>query len=266
MNRIAKKFKDLKAKKQKAFIAFLTAGDPSLSMTEKHVLSLAQSGADIIELGVPFSDPMADGPTIQAASYRALQAGTDLKGILDMVKRVRRTCDIPIALMTYYNPVFHFGDKKLVTAAKKAGVDGLIIPDLPPEEAQDLIAAALKEDIATVFFVSSTTRPDRQKQIVRAASGFIYYLSLSGVTGARTTLPANIKQNVQALKKLTQTPVCVGFGISRPQQVRDIAAFADGVIVGSAIVKRIAQAGKGPSAVKQVSDFVKSLTRPLKKS
>jgi len=264
MNRINKKFKELKAQKKKAFVAFITAGDPSLAMTEKHVLSLAQSGVDIIELGVTFSDPMADGPTIQAASQRALKAGTDLNGILNVVKRIRKTCDIPIALMTYYNPVFHFGDAKLVTQAKKAGVDGLIIPDLPPEEAADLISAARKEDVATVFFISSTTRSVRHRLIIKHATGFIYYLSLSGVTGARTALPRNIKKNVEQVKTLTAIPVCVGFGISQPQQVKEIARFADGVIVGSAIVKKIAQAGKGAGAVKQVSNFVKTLTKELR--
>ncbi|MCK5178257.1 MAG: tryptophan synthase subunit alpha, partial [Candidatus Omnitrophica bacterium] len=184
MNRIEKTFKELKRKKKKAFIPFITAGDPNLKTTEELVLSFEGAGADIVELGVPFSDPLADGPTIQASSQRALKKGVNLTKILKTVAQIRRKSQIPIALMTYYNPVFYYGEDKFIRDAKASGVDGIIIPDLPPEEAKTLIKAARKRDISTVFFLAPTTTSRRMKQIVQASTGFIYYVSMTGVTGA----------------------------------------------------------------------------------
>ena len=181
MNRISAKFKELKKRRKKALIAFITAGDPSLSATEKLVFAFERCGVDIVELGVPFSDPIADGPTIQASSQRALTKGTNLKGILNCVKRIRKASQIPIALMTYYNPVFHLGEKNFVRLARQSGVDGVMIPDLPPEEARTLIKEARKNNLATVFFVAPTTTKERVKNIVSASTGFIYYVSLTGV-------------------------------------------------------------------------------------
>ncbi|MBF0531781.1 MAG: tryptophan synthase subunit alpha [Candidatus Omnitrophica bacterium] len=264
MNRIEKKFQSLAVRKQKAFIAFLTAGDPSLRKTEELAFAFDKAGVDIIELGVPFSDPLADGPTIQAASYRALQNGTNLPGILTSVKNIRKWSQMPIALMTYYNPVFHFGEKQFAAQAKASGVDGLIIPDLPVEEAGGLIAACRENDVATVFFLSPTTTPARAKKIMAAATGFIYYVSLAGVTGARAGIPADLLAKVRQAKRLTAKPICVGFGISQPDQVRRIATIADGVIVGSAIVNRVAQTTGQNNQIQSVRDFVATLLKPLR--
>lgn len=263
-NRIDLKFKELRKAGQKAFIAFITAGDPDLETTEELVLAFEDSGVDIVELGVPFSDPLADGSTIQAASYRALKNGTTLEKIFKLVTRIRKRTDLPVALMTYYNPVFHFGEEPFAVACRDAGVDGVIIPDLPPEEAGSLIPAARRHGIATVFFVAPTTRAERLRLIARSSSGFIYYVSVAGVTGARQVLPGDILRHVRAVQHISQTPVCVGFGISTPEQVRAISRIADGVIVGSAIIKEIEkQAGK-IALVSQVSRMVWGLASPLK--
>jgi tryptophan synthase alpha chain len=260
MNRIDTKFNELRKARKKAFIAYITAGDPSLVKTVELVLALEKAGADIIELGVPFSDPLADGPTIQGASFRALQRGTTVPKILAAVKRIRRSSDIPLALMTYYNPVFHFGEEKFVAAAKAAGVDGLIIPDLPVEEAGRLRKAAKARGVATIFFLAPTTARERMPAIVKASTGFIYFLSVTGVTGARRSVPQDLRKNLRQAKRLTDKPICVGFGISTPRQVRDVARIADGVIVGSAIVKEIEKRAKRGDMTKRVAAFVKDLT------
>ncbi len=241
MNRIDRKFMELRKAGKKAFVAFITAGDPSLAITEKLVLALEAAGVDIVEIGVPFSDPLADGPVIQAASYRSLMRGTTLAGILKTVANIRKRSSIPIALMTYYNPVFHFGEKDFVSRAKAAGVDGVIIPDLPVEEAGPLCAYAKAADLATVFFVAPTTLKERMKPVIKAATGFIYYVSVAGVTGAHQLMAADIARHVRVVKQLTDKPVCIGFGVSTPQQARAMARVADGVIVGSAFVREIAK-------------------------
>jgi len=259
MNRIDKKFNILRRERRKAFIAFITAGDPSLKVTEELVLAFDKAGVDIVELGVPFSDPLADGPTIQASSQRALAKGVTLKKILDVVKRLRQKCDLPIALMTYFNPIFHGGQEKFIAQAKKAGIDGVIIPDLPPEEAGSLIKVAKKAGIATVFFIAPTTTKERIKRIAHASTGFIYYVSLTGVTGARARLPKNVLDQIKLAKRFTKKPVCVGFGISTKEQVRQMGRAADGVIVGSAIVKAIEENRGKKDLVRNVSRFVKNL-------
>jgi len=258
-NRIDLKFDEIRAKKRTALIAYITAGYPSLEATEALVPLLAEAGADIIELGVPFSDPMADGPTIQAASFKALQTGTTPEKILLLVRRIRKVSSVPIALMSYYNPVFHYGDVKFVLAAKSAGVDGLIIPDLPLEEAGVLRCAALKNDMSLVFFLAPTTSPERAANIVKASSGFIYFVSVAGVTGARVSTPVNITRQVQLARSMSKVPVCVGFGISTPAQVKSVSAFADGVIVGSAIIKEIEKNMAFKDMPQRVASFVKKL-------
>ena len=260
MNRIDQIFKQLHEQKKKAFIAFITAGDPDLKTTYDLVLALEKAGADIIELGVPFSDPMADGPTIQASSMRALKKGMTLKKALDLVKRLRLKTNIPLLFMVYYNIIFHYGQERFVKDAKVCGLDGIIVPDLPPYEAKVLRDVAKKADLATVFFVAPTTSTERIKPIAQASSGFIYYISLTGVTGVRQAVPTTIVVDLKRIKKITDKPVCVGFGISTPAQVRAIKKQADGVIVGSAIVKEIQKYAKDKDLVPKTAAFVRRLS------
>ena len=241
MNRIDKKFKELKRRGKKAFIAYITAGDPNLPMTRRIVLALEGSGADIIELGIPFSDPVADGPTIQAASQRALAGKVSLRKIFAMVKSLRRATRIPLVFMTYYNPVFKFGPARFFRTCRETGVDGVIIPDLSIEEAGEAITLGKKNNVATIFLIAPTSPRSRIKEIAAKSRGFIYYVSLTGVTGVRKRLPPEILANVKLIKSLTGKPVAVGFGIADAKQARSIAKAADGVIVGSAIVKIIGE-------------------------
>jgi len=264
VNRIDKKFKELKKRGKKAFIAYITAGDPNLLTTKKVVSALEDAGVDIIELGIPFSDPLADGPVIQAASYRALQRKVTLKKVFALVHGLRKATDIPIAFMTYYNPVLKYGVEKFVKSCKYSGVDGVIIPDLPYEEAEDLIRCARREKVATIFLAAPTSTKRRIKDIVKNSTGFIYYVSLTGVTGPRKKLPPEVASNVRTIKSVTRKPVAVGFGISAPGQARSIARIADGVIVGSAIVKIIADNQKNNNAIiSKVFQFSKTLARSI---
>jgi tryptophan synthase alpha chain len=259
MNRIERKFRELKKQGKKAFIAFITAGYPDLNATKKLAVEFAESGVDILELGVPFSDPMADGPVIQEASQAALKNKVNLDNILGLVKEVRKYTQMPICLMTYYNPVFCFGEDKFVKKAVEAGVDGVIIPDMPPEEGKSLVRAANKFKLDTIFFLAPTSTKQRMKLISKVSRGFIYYVSLTGVTGARKKLPADIADNIRIIKKHTDKPVCVGFGVSNPYQVKQIYKVADGVIVGSAIVKKIKENMGRKDLVGRVSNFVRTL-------
>ena len=264
MNRIDRKFKELKAQKKKAFIAYLTAGDPDLSATRKMVSSLERSGVDIIELGVPFSDPIADGPTIQAASHRALAGGVTLKKIFSMTGDLRKATQMPIAFMTYYNPVLRYGIKKFIRDCSLKGVDGVIIPDLPLEEAEPLMRYAREKNISTIFLAAPTSTRKRIGMIAEKSRGFIYYVSLTGVTGARRDLPPEVIANVKMVKSMTDKPVAVGFGISSAGQARDIAKVADGVIVGSAIVKIIAENQKNAETlISKVCNFSRKIARAV---
>ena len=256
MNRISRAFKQLRGKKKKAFIAFLTAGYPDLATTEKLVLEFSRRGVDIIELGIPFSDPMADGPVIQESSQEALKHNIRLIDVLAMVKRIRRHADIPLLFMTYYNPIFCIGEDKFVREAAKAGLDGVIIPDLPLEEGNPLARVCRKAGLDNILFVAPTTEQARLKRIARSASGFIYYISLAGVTGERKALPSDIVSRVRKIKKMTGTPVCVGFGVSSAAQVRQIQSVADGVIVGSAIIRKIKECKGEPRLVDKVGAYV----------
>lgn len=260
MNRIDKKFKELRRQKKKAFIVYITAGDPNLAATEKLVVALEKSGADIIELGIPFSDPLADGPTIQAASQRALKAGASLKKIFKTVSAIRKKTDIPIVFMTYYNPVLQFGLAGFFKGCARCGVDGVIIPDLPAEEAKELIGLGRKNKISTIFLAAPTSTRKRIINIAKSSSGFIYYVSLTGVTGARSKLPAELKSKVRSIKSITDKPVAVGFGISAGTQAEEIAKVADGVIVGSAIVKMI---GEKKDFISRVSRFANILAEAI---
>jgi len=259
MNRIEKKFSELKKNKSKAFIAFITAGYPSLAVTEKLVKQLEKSGVDIVELGVPFSDPIADGPIIQAASQAALRKKVNLSGIFNLVKRLRKYSAMPLCLMTYYNPVFCFGQEKFMRLASLCGVDGVIIPDLPPEEGQLLLNYAAKYKIDVICFISPTTPLRRIKYIASISKGFIYYVSLTGTTGTRSKLSSGIITRLKLIKRYTDKPVCVGFGVSSAGQVRQIERFADGVIVGSAIIKKISENINSHALISKVGNFVSSL-------
>ncbi|MEK6677897.1 MAG: tryptophan synthase subunit alpha [Nitrospirota bacterium] len=259
MSRIDKVFKKLKENNQKALIPFITAGDPDLDATKRLVIEMEKAGADIIELGVPFSDPIADGPAIQKASYRSLKAGTTLKKIIGLVKELRRTTEIPLVLMTYYNPVFKYGISGFVRDATDAGVDGIIVPDLPPEEGEGIIEEGKRRGLNTIFLLAPTSTKERIKMVASVSTGFIYYVSLTGVTGARESLPETVEASVNKIRKATDKPIAVGFGISTAEQAKRIASFADGVIVGSAIVNVIEKNLGKPDLIEAVSDFVKTL-------
>lgn len=264
MNRIDKKFKDLRKRKKKAFIAYVTAGDPTLSMTKNIVLALERSGVDIVELGIPFSDPLADGPTIQAASHRALLKGVSLRKIFSTLSDIRKATQIPIAFMTYYNPVLRYGVQGFVKSCRQTGVDGVIIPDLPFEEAADLVRYTKKYGVAAIFLTAPTSTRARIGNIVKRSTGFVYYVSLTGVTGARKKLPAEVTSKVRIIKSMTAKPVAVGFGVSNTGQARSIAKIADGVIVGSAIVKIIADNQKSSKMlIARISNFTKNLARVI---
>jgi tryptophan synthase alpha chain len=257
MSRISEKFAELKKKRQKALITYITAGDPSLAVTEKLVFELERSGADIIELGVPFSDPLADGPVIQASHVRALKRDVSTEQVLALVKKVRAKSEVPIVLMISYNLIARYGIDKFFADSKIAGVDGVIPPDLSLEEAGELRKKA--GGIDTIFLISPASDDERVSQISQAASGFIYLVSLTGVTGARKALPVDVKDNVARIRKFTDKPVAVGFGVSSPAQVKKISGLADGAIVGSAIVRLIDE-NKGKKAMlKKVGSFVKKL-------
>ena len=259
-NRIQQTFEDLQNKGDKALIPYIMAGDPSLDVTKSLVLTLAESGADLIELGVPFSDPIADGPVIQQAAERALQSGTTLTKILLMVQSLRTQTTIPLIFMAYYNTILAMGLENFCAEAVSVGVDGLIVPDLPPEESDTLYHATIEAGgPIVIFLLAPTSTLQRQKEVMKRTHGFIYYVSLTGITGAQLTNLIQVKKNVQTIKKKSHKPVAVGFGISTPQQAQDVARFADGVIIGSALVRTIAEYYKTPSFLSRISDTIRRL-------
>lgn len=261
MNRVDKKFQELKAKKKTAFIPFITAGDPDLQTTKALILEFERRGADIIELGIPFSDPIADGPIIQASYYRALIKGLKVAHILEMVSELRSRTEIPIVSMVSYSTVFKRGCETFIENSIKAGLDGLTIPDLPVEENNELFDVATKNDFKIVCFIAPTTTDQRMALIAQRAQGFLYYISVVGITGIRDKLPDDIVQNINKLKQMTNTPIAVGFGVSSSEHARLIGKVADGVIVGSAIMREIEKHAKEPSEklVKCVGEFVSQL-------
>lgn len=261
-NRIDRLFANLRSQKRKALVTYLVAGDPDLESTAQLVTALAEAGADLVELGVPFSDPLADGIVNQLGSQRALDSGTTLPKVLDLIARLRKEkCDIPLVLFTYYNPVFAYGREKFEEDAAQAGADGLLLLDLPPEEAdQDLPPS---NTLCRIVLVAPTTPEARLKEITRHASGFIYYVSREGVTGMQQSLPASLSDRVNLLKRTTTLPVCVGFGISNPEQAGQVAKLADGVVVGSAIVDRIGKIGRSPKLATEVASFLRPLAQAV---
>jgi len=265
MGRIENKFSDLKKKKKKALILFMTAGDPSLKKNEALIYAFEKEGVDLIELGVPFSDPLADGPVIQASSQRSLKAHTHLHKILALVARVRKKSQIPILLMSYLNPVLSYGLRNFAQDAKKSGVDGLIVPDLPPEEGKDIARVMRQQGLDLTYLLAPTSTPRRKNLVAHASSGFVYYVSLTGVTGHRKSLPAGLSKSILAAKKGIRLPLCVGFGISTPKQVKALSKTADGIIIGSAVVQSLAD-HPDFSAARFAEKFVRPLARALGKA
>jgi len=262
MSRIAEKFNELKKKNRIALVNYVTAGDPSPELTADLVLKLAESGADIIELGVPFSDPMADGPAIQLASERALKKGTTLKMVLDMVRRIREKSRVPIIIFGYYNPIFKYGLEKFAADAARAGVDGVLVVDLPPEEAGELKVHTDRAGLDMIFLLAPTSDGERMGLVARNASGFVYLVSVTGITGVRPDMDYSLEDLTSEIKHHTKLPVGIGFGISSPEQVSRIAEYADAVIVGSAIVRIIEKHGeKKKELFDELSGFVSGLSR-----
>ncbi len=263
MSRIDQTFKKLKNKFRAALIPFIVAGDPDLGTTEALIFKMAEGGADMIELGVPFSKPIADGPTIRAAHQRALENGIGLKEILRMIERLRDRIP-PLILMTYLNPVLEYGLRDFAKDCKEKGIDGVIIPDLTPDEAGGWVEEARKINLDTIFLIAPNSPPERIRWASRSSRGFIYYASVAGVTGIREKLPEDLEWTVRRIKEQSKKPVAVGFGISTPEQVKEISRFADGVIVGSALVKIIEDNLRHPDLIARVGDFISSLAKTLK--
>ncbi len=245
MGRIGDRFAERKAAGQKGFVAFVTAGDPSLERTVEIALELERAGVDVLELGVPWSDPLADGPVIQRASERSLRGGTNLAGVLGAVRRIRERSQLPTVLFSYLNPLLRYGLESLARDARAAGVDGVLVTDLPPEEAGDWVALARREDLDTIFLAAPTSPDGRLQRIAALSRGFVYAISRTGVTGEREALSGDAAPLVARLKALTSEPVALGFGISTPEQVRAAAAVADAVVVGSALVRFLEQDPNG---------------------
>jgi tryptophan synthase alpha chain len=241
MSNLATHFNTLQVQRSKALVTFITAGDPNLRVTEEMIYLLEDAGADIIELGVPFSDPMADGPTIQLSSERALASGTTLHGILDVVNKVRTSSRIPIILMGYLNPVHAYGYERFCRDAAEAGVDGVLLVDMPPEESRELAVPAQKYGLDVIFLLTPTSDDARIAAVDQLGSGFVYYVTVTGVTGARTVVSATLAQELSRVKRTISLPVMAGFGISTPEQAAEVGQLADGVVVGSAIVKLFEQ-------------------------
>jgi len=266
MSRLEATFARLRARGERALVAYLMAGDPSLAETRRLVVEAERRGADVIELGVPFSDPLADGPVIQRAGTRALAAGTSLARVLEMVSTLRAQVHVPLVVMTYYNPVLAFGLKSFARTAADAGADGVIVPDLPWEECEPLRAETEPAGLDMIQVVAPTSTPTRVKTIARLSRGFIYVVSLTGVTGARRELPKDLDAQIRTLRLVTTKPVCVGFGVSTPEQVAAVGQIADGVAVGSAIVRTIEEHTGTAALVDRVGDFIAALKQPLRVS
>ena len=272
-NRIDDCFARLRSQKRKGFIPYICAGDPSLKKTVELGLALEKSGADLLELGLPFSDPLADGIVNQLAAQRSLAAGTTVRGVFDCAREIRRQSQIPIVLYSYLNPIFQFGAEKFHREAEAAGVNGLLILDLPPEE--DLLeldclkesspgARVAEQNVIHIRLIAPTTPADRMKEIAKSAKGFLYYVSREGVTGARDSIATSLPQKIAELRKISDLPVAVGFGISNPEQAREVAQHADAVVVGSAIVDLIAKQGDKPEMIEKVAAFAGLLNDAVK--
>lgn len=262
MNRIDKKFYELKQKGLKAMIPFITAGDPSLDVTVELVFKMEEGGADIIEIGIPYSDPLADGPIIQASSTRALKNGTKIDNIMDAVKKIRQKSEIPLVYLVYYNSIFKYGIERFVNEAKESGIDGLIIPDLPLEERKDIKEISEKYGIYLIPLVAPTSK-ERIKSICESGKGFVYCVSTKGVTGIRNSIETDIKEYMRTVSEYTNMPKAIGFGISGPDMAKRFAPYCDGIIVGSAIVKMINDSRSKEDIYDNVKKFIFSIKEAI---
>lgn len=264
-SRLDATFAALRARHERALVAYFTAGDPSLALTRKLVVEAARRGADVIELGIPFSDPLADGPVIQRATQRALAAGVTLPRVFELVREMRGEVSAPLVFLTYYNPILAFGLKAFCRTSVEAGIDGVIVADLPPEESGPLRAEAMAAGLDLVHLVAPTSTPERMRKIARASEGFVYMVSLTGVTGDRTALATEeLAPQLRALRAITTKPVCVGFGIGTPEQAALVGQLADGVVVGSAIVRLVERHASSAELLPRVGDFIAGLKAPLR--
>ena len=257
--RISKRFAELRDAGELGIVAYITAGDPTLDATLRHVLGLAEAGADVIELGVPFSDPLADGPTIQRASERALKSGTTLRGVLDLVRRIRQSSQVPLVLFSYFNPILQFGLEKFAAAAAESGADGVLVTDLTPEESEDYRRILKARGLDTIFLAAPTSTDERLQKIAVCSSGFLYLISRTGVTGAKDALPDDLPALLRRAHRFTQLPIAVGFGISLPGHVSVLGGLADAAVVGSALVAEIEKATSVDAASAALRDRVHSL-------
>lgn len=264
MNRIVEKFDHLKKSGKKGFVVYIGAGDPELASTRDLALAFDKAGVDVLELGVPFSDPLADGIVNQLAAQRGLESGTTPSKVLDTVRSIRRQSDVPIVLYIYFNLIHKVGMKSFIQDAARAGVDGLLVLDLPPEESENYEALMKKSGLCNIYLVAPTTPEGRMEFIVKRGSGFIYYVSREGVTGMQSQIAANLASQVAKIRAHTTLPIVVGFGVSNPEQAKLVAQNADGVVVGSAVVNKIAKNGKSKTLVRQTGQFVKSLAEAVK--
>jgi tryptophan synthase alpha chain len=266
MNRIVERFAQLKREGKKGFVVYFGAGDPNLEATRQLTVSFAKVGVDIVELGVPFSDPLADGLVNQLAAQRGFESGTTPPKVLETVAGIRKESQVPIVLYIYFNLIHKVGMERFIANAAKAGVDGLLVLDLPPEEAENYEALMAKAGLCQIFLIAPTTPDDRIGLIAKRAAGFIYYVSREGVTGMQAKIADTIGAMTGKIRENSQLPIAIGFGVSTPEQAKTVAGFGDGVVVGSAIVNQIAKHGKSPELVKQVTEFVKSLVDAVKPS
>jgi tryptophan synthase alpha chain len=263
MGRIEQTFAQLKHENRAGLIPFITAGDPDMDTTFEIMRTLERAGADLIELGMPFSDPAADGPTIQAASQRALEAGATLEGVLGLVERFRRVSDVPVVLMGYYNPIYVYGTERFAARAAKAGVDGILLVDVPFEHQDEIREYLDPHSIRCITLIAPTTMEERIRCLLQRAEGFVYYVSMTGITGTVAIDSASIKQRVNELRKESPVPVAVGFGITSGADAREVAEFADAVVVGSALVKVIQRYSGSPELQDRVSEFVSDLRQGI---
>ena len=263
MSRLEARFKKLRKDNKRAFIPFITAGDPNLEVTKSLVLELEKRGADVVELGVPFSDPIADGPVIQRSSQRALKEGTCLLKILELVRELRQKTEIPLLLMGYYNPIFKFGEAEFVKRSSQVGLDGLIVADLPPEEANHLKQEADKNNLDTIFLLTPVSSEERIKLASASSKGFIYCVSYTGITGDERKKEEDLKELIGKIRIFTSKPIGIGFGISSPEEAKKAASLAEAVIVGSAIVKRIEEYRGNKNLLKEVGTFAEKLAQAI---